>query len=148
MMTNKPRFLRATLIAPLAVIPLILVPTLVAILSGLYNGHFSETSGHELLAMFAINLYACGVAAAVAYGYTLVLGLPAYFVLWKSGYLTTGRCALAGALFGGAFGVFYLEPLVTLVGALYGATVAATFCKIAGRRGQRGGKSASACKGP
>lgn len=130
-MKDNPRFLRATLIAPLTVIPIMLGTTLVTILVGAYNEGFSQFNAHDYLAVVAMGLYAAGVALVVAYGYTLVLGLPAYFMLWKCGRATTVRCALVGALLGGAFGVFYLIPIVILYGALYGATVAATFCILA-----------------
>ena len=136
-MTKKPRFLKATLIAPLAVVPIMLGTTLIAILAGAYNEGFSQFNAHDYLAVIAMSLYAAGVAIVVAYGYTLFLGLPAYFIMWKLGRATTVRCAVVGAVLGGAFGVFYQVPSVILYGAFYGATVATCFSVIASRQPRR-----------
>ncbi len=133
-MKSIPHFFRATFIAPFAVAPVLLALFLVSMLLGEYNGSFSESSVRDILAMFGFYLLFLGAAIVVAFGYTLFLGLPVYFILWTRGHAGTVPCVLMGVLLGGFYGVMLMAPVVILFGALCGAAVAATFCKIAGGR--------------
>lgn len=132
-MKSTPRFFRATLIAPFAVAPALLVVLLVSMLFGAYDGFFTENSVRDILMTFVLYLLFFGIAVVVAFGYTLLLGLPVYFILWTRGHANTVPVVLMGVLLGGFYGVMLMAPVVILIGVLCGATVAATFCRIADR---------------
>jgi hypothetical protein len=83
----------ATLLSPLVVVPLVTVPTLLA---GLYADIFGDGmhGGGEWL----IGPFVAGYGLLIAYGATILYGLPLYLVLHRYGRVSWAVLATAGTL--------------------------------------------------
>lgn len=135
-MNNNPRYFRAVLTAPLAVIPVIFMQMIVALLLESDKSWFYAPDAKALLGALAGLLIYLTYALVIAYIATVVLGLPVYWLLRRYGKASVLHCTVAGGILGLLMGsTFILVPIFAIAITICGAAVAAAFCRIAGRPG-------------
>ena len=131
-MTERPRYLRATLMAPLAVIPVIIVQMLISLYFESNIDWSSSRNMDDLLWALMIFLIYLAYVLAIAYVMTILFGRLSYWGLQKIGKATVGYFALVGGVLGlFVGGAFILVPIIAATTTACGASVAAAFGKIA-----------------
>ena len=131
-MKNKPRYVRATLIAPLAISPVLAGQViLISFIEFLTNESAAFQAQDIPQALFGFFIYLT-FALVVAYVITAIVGVMTYAILHRLGKATATGCAIAGGLLGAlAGGVFWMFPGFMILTALCGASVATAFSMIA-----------------